>query len=191
MEPLHGGKLCKLEPEDFEQLKALRPDESIPGWSFRWLQGLPQVTMILSGMSNLDQMKANIDTFETCEPLNEKEDKVLAEIADKMKSALPCTSCRYCCAGCPMGLDIPLLINAYNDARFAAAFTVPMMLDALPEDKKPSACIGCGQCAQICPQKIDIPRAMREFTELIPQLPNWIKVCEERAEAARKAKAGG
>ena len=191
MEPLHGGKLCKLEPEDFEQLKALRPDESIPGWSFRWLQGLPQVTMILSGMSNLEQMKANIATFETCEPLNEKEDKVLAEIADKMKNALPCTSCRYCCAGCPMGLDIPLLINAYNDARFAAAFTVPMMLDALPEDKKPSACIGCGQCAQICPQKIDIPRAMREFTELIPQLPNWIKVCEERAEAARRAKAAG
>ncbi len=191
MEPLHGGKLCKIMPEDEEKLKALRPDETVPGWSFRWLQGLPEVTMILSGMSSLEQMKANIATFGTFEPLNGTEDKVLQEIAEGLKNALPCTSCRYCCAGCPMGLDIPLLINAYNDARFAAAFTVPMMLDALPEDKLPSACIGCGQCAQVCPQNIDIPRAMREFTELIPKLPNWIKVCEERAEAARRAKLAG
>ena len=147
--------------------------------------------MILSGMSSFEQMEANITTFGTFEPLNDTEDKVLREIADGLKNALPCTSCRYCCAGCPMGLNIPVLINAYNDARFAPAFTVPMMLDALPEDKLPSACIGCGQCAQVCPQKIDIPKAMREFTELIPKLPNWIKVCEERAEAARRAKLAG
>ncbi len=188
MEPLHGGRLCSLSPEDLVKLQALRPDETIPGWAFRWLQGIPGVTMILSGMSSLDQMKANIATFETFEPLNETEGEVLAEIAEGLKNALPCTSCRYCCAGCPMGLNIPLLINAYNDARFQAAFTVPMLLDALPEDKKPSACISCGQCAQVCPQKIDIPRAMREFTELIPKLPNWIKVCEERAAAAKRAK---
>ena len=191
MEPLHGGKLCKLSDEDTDRLKALRPDETVPGWAFRWLQRLPEVTMILSGMSSFEQMEANIKTFGTFEPLNDTEDKVLQEIAEGLKNALPCTSCRYCCAGCPMGLNIPVLINAYNDARFAPAFTVPMMLDALPEDKLPSACVGCGQCAQVCPQKIDIPRAMREFTELIPKLPNWIKVCEERAEAARKAKLAG
>ena len=86
-----------------------------------------------------------------------------------------------------MELDIPLLINAYNDARMhPTSFTVSMMLDTMPEDKLPSACIGCGQCAQVCPQKIDIPKAMSEFSELIPKLPNWSKLCEER-EAAAKA----
>ena len=189
MEPLHGGRLCQLSEADIEKLKALRPEESVPGWAFRWLQGLPDVTMVLSGMSSLEQMKQNIATFGTEAPLNETENAVLTEVADGMKNALPCTACRYCCDGCPMELDIPTLIHAFNDARYhAASFTVPMMLDTLPEDKLPSACIGCGQCAQICPQKIDIPRAMAEFAELIPKLPNWTKLCAERAEAARRAK---
>lgn len=189
MEPLHGGKLCSLSEEDQNRLKALRPQESVPGWAFRWLQQLPNVKMILSGMSSMEQMKANVATFETNEPLNEAEDAVLAEIADSMKNALPCTSCRYCCSGCPMELDIPVLINALNDVRFnSRSFTVPMMLDSLPEEKLPSACIGCGQCAQMCPQKIDIPKAMADFTELLPTLPSWAKLCEERAAAAKAAK---
>lgn len=90
-----------------------------------------------------------------------------------------------------MELDIPMLINAYNDARLhPKSFTVPMMLDTLPVEKLPSACIGCGQCAMVCPQKIDIPKAMCDFSELIPSLPNWAKLCEERAAAAKAAKAG-
>ena len=191
MEGLHGGRLCNLSEEGLARLKALRDAESAAGWAFRWLQGLPNVTMILSGMSSLQQMKENIQTFETSEPLNEAENAVLAEIAEGMKNALPCTSCRYCCAGCPMELNIPLLINAYNDARLhPTSFTVPMMLDTLPEDKLPSACIGCGQCAQMCPQKIDIPKAMSDFAELMPKLPNWSKLCEERAAAAKAAKGG-
>ena len=188
MEPLHGGRLCRLTDEDIRKLKALRPEETVPGWAFRWLQGLTNVTMVLSGMSSYEQMQENIATFGTFAPLNEQENRALSEIADGMKNALPCTSCRYCCDGCPMGLDIPVLINAYNDARFQAAFTVSMMLDTLPEDKLPSACIGCGHCAQICPQKINIPKAMEEFAALIPKLPNWAKVCKERAEAAKRAK---
>ena len=189
MEPLHGGRLCSLSEEDQNRLKALRPEETIPAWSFCFLQGLPNVTMILSGMSGLDQMKENTATFEEYKPLNDVEYSTLMEIADGMKNALPCTSCRYCCDGCPMELNIPLLINAFNDARLhPASFTVPMMLDSLPEDKLPSACIGCGQCTQICPQKIDIPKAMSEFAELMPKLPNWTKLCEERAAAAKAAK---
>lgn len=189
MEPLHGGRLCSLSEEDQNRLKTLRPEETIPAWAFRFLQGLPNVTMVLSGMSGLDQMKENTATFEEYKPLNDAEFSALMEIADGMKNALPCTSCRYCCDGCPMELNIPLLINAFNDARLhPASFTVPMMLDSLPEDKLPSACIGCGQCTQICPQKIDIPKAMSEFAELMPKLPNWTKLCEERAAAAKAAK---
>ena len=189
MEGLHGGRLCKLTDEEQAQLKALRPEESVTGWAFRWLQRLPNVAMILSGMSSLQQMKENIATFETSEPLTDAEDKVLSDIAEGMKNALPCTSCRYCCAGCPMELDIPLLINAFNDAKLhPKSFTVPMMLDTLPKEKLPSACIGCGQCAMVCPQKIDIPQAMSDFSALIPSLPNWTKLCEERAAAAKAAR---
>ena len=189
MEGLHGGRLCNLTTEEESKLSALRPNETPTGWAFRWLQGLSGVTMILSGMSSLRQMQENIKTFETYEPLTNAENAVLAEIADGMKNALPCTSCRYCCAGCPMELNIPMLINAYNDARLhPTSFTVSMMLDTLPEDKLPSSCIGCGQCAQMCPQKIDIPKAMTEFAELMPKLPNWKKLCEERAAAAKAAK---
>ncbi len=189
MEGLHGGRLCKLTDEEQAQLKALRPEESVTGWAFRWLQRLPNVAMILSGMSSLQQMKENIATFETSEPLTDAEDKILSDIAEGMKNALPCTSCRYCCAGCPMELDIPLLINAFNDAKLhPKSFTVPMMLDTLPKDKLPSACIGCGQCAMVCPQKIDIPQAMSDFSDLIPSLPNWTILCEERAAAAKAAR---
>ena len=88
-----------------------------------------------------------------------------------------------------MGLDIPLLIAFYNDAKLSKnSFTVPMALDSLPEEKQPDSCIGCGACESICPQKIQIPKIMREFAELRKELPSWIKVCREREEAAKKLK---
>ena len=85
-----------------------------------------------------------------------------------------------------MGLDIPMLIHALNDLRYAGSMTVPMQLDALPEDKRPSACVGCGACAAICPQKIDIPAAMKELTQRISAMPSWAEQCRQREEAARR-----
>lgn len=89
-----------------------------------------------------------------------------------------------------MGLDIPMLIHAYNDIRFASSMTVPMQFDALPEEKKPSACIGCGACAAICPQKIDIPAAMADFARILADKPSWAELCRQREEAARRLKEG-
>lgn len=185
MEPLRGGKLATLPEACENALKALRPDESIAAWAFRWLQSIPNVAVILSGMSNLEQMRDNIRTFSERKPLSEQEIQTLTQTAERLKNALPCTGCRYCCDGCPMGLDIPLLIAAYNDVRFESSFTVAMQMDALPQEKLPSACIGCGACSKICPQGIDIPKAMSEFAERMKSLPNWEKICRERAEAAK------
>lgn len=188
MEPVRGGRLAALDAESEAALKAARPDESVAAWSFRFLQRLPNVKMILSGMSNLAQMQDNVRSFADECPLTDAETEQLLAMAERMKNALPCTACRYCTDGCPMGLDIPMLIHAYNDLRFAkAGFTVGMMIDALPEDKKPSACIGCGACSAACPQKLDIPQAMRELTELLSQMPKWAEVCRERAAAAARA----
>lgn len=185
MEPVRGGKLASLPPADEERLKKARPDESIPAWAFRFQQGLPNVHMVLSGMSNMEQMQDNVRTFETRKPLTDTEEAMLLEIAESMKNSVPCTSCRYCCDGCPKGLDIPMLLAVYNELRFAPSLNISMRLDALQEEKRPAACIGCGKCAEICPQRIDIPGAMRDFAHAISELPSWADVCRER-EAAQK-----
>ena len=110
MEPVRGGKLAKYAPEIEEKMRALRPEESTPAWAFRWLRTVPRPTMILSGMSNLAQMEDNLKTFSEDKPLNEEELAVLDEAAASLARMIPCTACRYCCAGCPMGLDIPRFI---------------------------------------------------------------------------------
>ena len=188
MEPLRGGKLAALSDEDTARLRAVRPEESTAAWSFRWLRNLPNVHMVLSGMSDFDQMRDNVGTFSGGLSQTREEAALLAEIAEGLKNALPCTRCRYCCDGCPMQLDIPMLIHAYNDIRFASSMTVPMQFDALPEEKKPSACIGCGACAAVCPQKIDIPAAMQDFARILADKPSWAEMCRQREEAARKLK---
>ena len=165
MEPLRGGKLATLPEKETADLKALRPDEDIPAWAFRFLQSIPEVTMVLSGMSNVEQMKANIETFETDKPLNEKEMRALLSIADGMlNGTLPCTACHYCVSHCPKELDIPNLLELYNEHSFTGGgFIAPMALSAVPEEKWPSACIGCRSCEKVCPQQIKISEAMADF----------------------------
>lgn len=167
MEPLRGGKLASLAREDEAKLKALRPDEGIPAWAFRYLQSIPSVVVTLSGMSNMEQMKENIATFETDKPLNETELETLHAIAQGMvkKIVLPCTACHYCTSHCPQGLDIPNLLSLYNEHCFTqGGFIAPMALSAIPADKQPSACIGCRSCEAVCPQGIKISEAMADFT---------------------------
>ena len=166
MEPLRGGKLATLPERETKALKSMRPDEEIPAWAFRFLQSIPEVTMILSGMSNAEQMKANIETFETDRPLTDTEMKNLLAIADGMlNGTLPCTACHYCTSHCPKGLDIPMLLNLYNEHSFTGGgFIAPMALSAVPQDKWPSACIGCRSCEKVCPQQIKISEAMADFT---------------------------
>ena len=188
MEPLRGGKLAKLSEENEAKLKALRPDASIPSWSFRWLQEVPSLMTILSGMSNMEQLIDNVATFESENPLNEAEKNTLYEIADSMMNNIPCTGCRYCTKGCPQELNIPMLLDRYNEARFMANINLGMTIDSLPEDKRPSACIECGQCTQVCPQKIDIPVAMKDFQVILSKLPNWKDICREREAIALKSK---
>lgn len=170
MEPLRGGRLAKLSEEQEKRLKKLRPDENIPAWAFRFLQSIPGVTMVLSGMSSMEQLEENIKTFEKSKPLDEEEKKVLFEIVDEMlnKKVLPCTACRYCTSHCPMGLNIPHLLSLYNEHIFTGGgFIAPMAISALPENKRPSACIGCRSCEKVCPQQIKISEAMRDFAKLL------------------------
>ena len=167
MEPLRGGRLAKLDPEHETELKKLRPKEGIPAWAFRFLQSLPQVSVMLSGMSDLAQVTDNLNTFKDDKPLTDVEMRALLHIADEMtgKTKLPCTACEYCTSHCPKRLDIPELIKLYNEHRFTGGgFIAPMALSAYAEEKKPSACIGCKSCEKVCPQGIKISEMMTDFT---------------------------
>ena len=168
MEPLRGGKLAKLDEADEAKLKGLRPDEGIPAWAFRFQQSIPEVKVVLSGMSDMEQMKDNIATFAEDKPLSDQEMTTLLGIADEMvkKIVLPCTACRYCTTHCPQGLDIPYLLSLYNEHCFTGGgFIAPMVLQSIPEDKQPSACIGCRSCEAVCPQQIKISEAMADFVQ--------------------------
>lgn len=171
MEPVRGGRLVELAPASY---------------AFRWLETVPEVTMILSGMSNLEQMKDNIATFDNMEKLSEEEVNGLYRKADALRDAVPCTGCRYCCPSCPMGLDIPSLIHSYNDMKLQNTFTPLMKVEALDPESRPGACLGCGKCAQMCPQHIDIPAIMDDFANKLASVPSWAEICRKREEAIEK-----
>ena len=185
MEPVRGGRLASLSDAEEAKLKAIRPDDSIASWGFRFLQALPNVKMVLSGMSSMAQMVDNVKTFSEDKPLTAEETALLLDIAEGMKDSIPCTACRYCCDGCPAGLDIPGLISTYNELRFSPAVNVAMRIEFMPEDKKPTACIGCGQCTRMCPQNIDVPGALKDFAEKLSKLPSWAEICRQREAAAK------
>ena len=189
MEPIRGGRLAALTGGQMDALRRLRPQDSAAAWALRFLQGLPNVKMILSGMSDLAQLRENVDTFTQDRPLSAEERGALLRLADGMKDSIPCTACRYCCDGCPMGLDIPAMIAACNEARFALSSNVRMRFDALPEDKRPAACIACGKCSRTCPQGIDVPAVLKELAQTMEKIPDWAQVCREREEEARKSRS--
>lgn len=168
MEPLRGGRLAKLPEESEAALRLLRPEETVPAWAFRFLQTVPGVAVTLSGMSDASQMAANVETFESDRPLNEKEFGTLVDIADRMvkKGVLPCTGCRYCTSHCPQELNIPYLLSLYNEHTFTGGgFLAPMAVGALPEEKRPDSCLGCRSCEAVCPQQIKISEAMADFSK--------------------------
>ena len=167
MEPLRGGKLCSLSDEAKAKLKELRPEETVPAWSFRYLQSIPEVTLILSGMSNLEQLKENIQTFETFAPTTEEENACLYKIADNMTSPniLHCTGCRYCIKYCPKQLDIPGFIEVYNEEMVSGyGFRAPMFVNSFPFERQPQNCAHCRLCESVCPQKLKIMDMMIDLT---------------------------
>ncbi len=168
MEPVRGGKLASLDVEFENRLKALRPDESVVSWAFRYLQSIPSVTVTLSGMSNFEQLKENIETYKEEKALSSEEYNELMAVAKDMvaKIALPCTACRYCTTHCPKGLNIPELIEIYNEHIFTGGgFLAGFAVNAMTEDKRPHACIGCKQCEAVCPQLIKISDMMKDFVD--------------------------
>jgi len=167
MEPARGGLLAAPGEEAEAMLKASRPGDTPVSWAFRFLQSLPNVQVVISGMSSMDQLKENTKTFGKSEPVSESEKEILQNVVNSMASFIPCTTCRYCCGICPQKLDIPMLIATYNEAAHGVSWYIHDVLDSLADDKKPQACTGCGSCSPLCPQDIDIADIMSRFCKLL------------------------
>lgn len=170
MEPLRGGKLANVSEKIAAAMQNMRPHETVPGWAFRFLQAIPGVTMVLSGMSNMEQLKANIATFAADKPLNEQEFQKLVALVDEEARGgeLPCTSCRYCTEYCPQALPIPRLIALYYEYKITGgASAVPAAVGKMEPEKWPGNCIGCGSCEKVCPQQIQISEIMKRFSAAI------------------------
>lgn len=189
MEPLRGGKLANLPKDAASSLRAANAERSAAEWSFRWLLGIPNVKVILSGMSTLDQVQENCRIFQQDSPLTQAEEGALMKVAESLKDGVPCTACRYCTSSCPQHIDIPMLLATYNDMQFDSNFTIAMQMDAVPVGQRAQDCIGCGACVQMCPQGIDIPRTLANLSATLEKMPRWADLCRERAEAAAKLKA--
>ena len=168
MEPVRGGRLASLSPKAEGLLKNAHPDWSIASWAFRWLMRLPNVQVILSGMSTMDQIIDNVQTFSDICPLSDEDAKLLNEACEMFRGeiSVPCTACRYCCDDCPMEINIPAAMAKYNAYKLEG----PMELREVPTPG-PAHCIGCGACQAHCPQNIAIPEIMAEMKEAISKLP--------------------
>ena len=175
MEGLRGGKLAKSCLGAEKNLAKSNPDFTPANWAFAFLESVPGVTMILSGMSDLEQMKQNVEFFNEKSVISDDDIAALLtaahyEVTGSGAGTVPCTACRYCTAHCPQELDIPRILSLYNEHSYSeGGFIAPMALAAFDKEKLPSACIGCGACAAVCPQQIDIPGVMKKFSEMLAQ----------------------
>ena len=170
MEPMKGGILsAELPPDIAAKLDAAKPGRTPVDWAFAWLYNFPEVVCVLSGMSNLEQVKENI-AIASAAGVGDMSPAELAALEDaaeaiKRNTKIPCTFCAYCLI-CPQKLDIPTVFKSYNyanlhndfDSKFSAYWQ-------LPEDKRASACTGCKKCLALCPQKLPIDEHMSMIAE--------------------------
>lgn len=168
MEPLRGGGLVNLSDKALAKLKEHYPDTTPASFGLRWAASRKNVVTVLSGMSNLQQVKENIQTFIDYKEMTEDEIKVADEISKIIQSQgeINCTACKYCMEVCPRGINIPAafaLYNQYKVSKSKMSFT--MYYDTLSESEQPDACIKCGLCNKNCPQNLDIPALLTKIAD--------------------------
>jgi predicted aldo/keto reductase-like oxidoreductase len=166
MEPLRGGSLVNSMPTEAKELIAAYPDKrSIAEWCFRWLYNMPEVSVILSGTSTLEQLKDNLRIFEHAKPgvMTEEDQKLIAAVRNAYESqkSIGCTGCRYCMP-CPKGVGIPDIFRLYNSYQLTKPNPIDKQLyQCLDTGSRADKCANCGVCMQHCPQELKIPELLK------------------------------
>ncbi|MCL2388434.1 MAG: aldo/keto reductase [Defluviitaleaceae bacterium] len=163
MEPVKGGSLANLPASAEKILKDYAPERSIASWAIQYAATLKGATCVLSGMSNMQQMRDNLKTYQNLKPLTEEEMAMLERVLVEMGkvSSIPCTACKYCHPNCPMEIDIASSFALYNEyKRGGDKWNRTMMYRTLPEGKRAHDCTSCGACMSHCPQHLDIPTGL-------------------------------
>ena len=186
MEPLRGGSLAEVPQQLAAQMKAREPEKSIASWAFRFVGSYPRVMCALSGMTYMEHLQDNLDTFLNFTPLTDEEKAFLRSVADQMVNypLVPCTGCQYCMP-CPYGIDIPGVFKFYNDRVTAGSYVVSKEQkdyararrkylleynESIASVRQADHCISCRKCEPDCPQNIHIPDQLRRIDRYIEDL---------------------
>ena len=167
MEPIKGGSLANL-PEDIEnKFKAYNPDLSISSWALRYVASLPNVKVVLSGMSTYEQVLDNLATFKNFEYLKAEEVALIQDVRDTLKARTQngCTGCAYCMP-CPFGVDIPNNFKYWNNAFvYDSHDQFKAKLEKMVSEAKAENCKQCGACEKMCPQQLPIREDLKRVCE--------------------------
>ena len=184
MEPFRGGALSKMSPELVDQLKAMRPNDTVAQWAFRWVSSHPNILTTLSGMNVMEHLVENVATHSPLEPCTAAENELLEKIADAMIGipTVPCTTCAYCMP-CPYGVDIPGNFAFYNEAMNNKLLPLPeksnpeystkqkqfteQYLAHFPAEARANQCMDCEECLKKCPQGIRIPNQLSRINDIL------------------------
>ena len=184
MEPLLGGRLAKVTDDVKAMMQEVRSDDSPARWAFRWVGSHSNVLCVLSGMTTMEVLKENVETFSPLDPCSDRENALMAKIADIMNGVpvIPCTDCKYCMP-CPQGVDIPGNFALYNKAVNDGVLPLPdkgtadyqqrlgkvvaMFEDGLKKKQWATKCTECDSCLPKCPQHIRIPNQMSRLVEIL------------------------
>lgn len=165
MEPVRGGSLARFSEDITAKFAQMNPDASLASFALRYVASMPNVKVVLSGMSNMEQVEDNLKTFENFSPLSEAEQQGLDEIIGMLKSRVQnrCTGCRYCMP-CPAGVDIPGNFSAWNNYHMYQNYNVVAWAweQNVGEKGQAKNCIQCGKCEKVCPQKLAIREDLKK-----------------------------
>lgn len=170
MEPVKGGTLADVPVEVRESFAAYHPDLSVPSWAIRFVASLDNVAMVLSGMSNMEQLMDNISYMKEFVPMNAEETELVHKAAEMIKDsiAIPCTGCSYCTEGCPMQIAIPDLFRVYNKSKRGEISDVEAdeeYRQLTESGGKARECLACGQCQVACPQHLEIINYLKDVAK--------------------------
>ncbi|MGB7969471.1 MAG: aldo/keto reductase [Methanobacterium sp.] len=184
MEPLKGGVLANPVDSVKRIFKEANPEASVASWGIRYAASLDNIITVLSGMSSIEQVRDNVSYMEHFKPLNEIERTVIEEAQKEFSKivSIPCTSCEYCLEGCPQKINIPKVLDAYNQKMIhndllgaQHKYQFAIILDDLSgSGGKASDCTACGNCEEVCTQHINIIENMKTISDELETQDNNI-----------------